>query len=491
LGYGIACVVVPFAGGKGPKMVPSPTQRELVPSEVRKIYDLGGRDKANKLLRFEPKHALTHGISPLAVDTASLVNSPAGPFKSVVWMDGARDSTAVEYAGQHRTAALELVLKATLEEYEKVCKRLVNEQHSQTLINKKEDLLAILREKGCWLVAYYNKGETLFSVLKLETDTTTTESLHQDKECSQAILLKLSTNNDHKAHPDTPQHHFKRVIKSLMNASDRKDYETTYQFACSLGANNQLDVKTLLLKYQDIIELFLCLYQYDIFTAAAFEPRQLLECKKVVYGVSLSCFSITGDINQIVFKILKPFLVGGYDQITYLSSALDLPLAPNEALNSINSDQMAARIHQQMEQAKADGTLNFSQRIATMLFIFANKNYRTHLAEVIHYFGQPSNLWNTHFEEYKKAMLRDIKAQIPIEKQQTDPKYSLQEIEILNHLPEKLHAILNHQVMTDALFVPNVEGMVPLLCPAYMQKLMSILLKMEKPISLVSVSDIV
>jgi hypothetical protein len=173
LGFGIACVVLPFAGGKGPRIVPSPTQRELVPSEVRKIYDLGGRDKANKLLRFEPKHALTHGISPLAIDTASLVNDPAGPFKPVVWMDGARDSTAVEYAGQHRTAALELVLKATLEEYEKVCKRLVNDQNNQTLINKKEDLLAILREKGCWLVAYYNKGESLFSVLKLETDTTT------------------------------------------------------------------------------------------------------------------------------------------------------------------------------------------------------------------------------------------------------------------------------------------------------------------------------
>lgn len=158
----MSCVVLPFAGGLGPKTVSPPVQRELIQSEVRKIFDLGGREKANNLLRLDSKHALIHGISKNSIDLTSLVKDPAGPFKPVIWKDGAKQTEAVEYAGQHRTAALQLVLKATLEEYVKVCKKLVNDQGNQTLITKKSDLLAILRDKGCWLIAYYDKGEFSF-----------------------------------------------------------------------------------------------------------------------------------------------------------------------------------------------------------------------------------------------------------------------------------------------------------------------------------------
>jgi hypothetical protein len=106
-----------------------------------------------------------------------------------------------------------------------------------------------------------------------------------DKKHGQSIILKLSTNNDHKSHPDTPQHHLKKVITSLLATSDDGDYKTTYEFATTLGANNQLDVKTMLLKYSDLIELLTDLYQFETFKQEDFHPKQLLECKKTIWGV--------------------------------------------------------------------------------------------------------------------------------------------------------------------------------------------------------------
>jgi hypothetical protein len=98
-------------------------------------------------------------------------------------------------------------------------------------------------------------------------------------------VFKLTTNNDHKDHPDSPQHHFKRVIASLMSTSDEEDYKATMEFAITLGANKQSDVKTLL-KYKDVIDLFTQLYQFNVFKQHDFKPKQLLKCKKTIWGVS-------------------------------------------------------------------------------------------------------------------------------------------------------------------------------------------------------------
>ena len=140
-------------------MVPAPLQRALVPSEVRKIWELGGRDEAKHLLRFEVKHALIHGISGSIVHKASLTKDTAGPFKHVKWLTGAKNSEGVEYAGQHRTAALKMVLKASIKELDKITKELVNDKENQDLVEKQMNLIKVLRERGCWLVAYYDLGE--------------------------------------------------------------------------------------------------------------------------------------------------------------------------------------------------------------------------------------------------------------------------------------------------------------------------------------------
>jgi hypothetical protein len=165
LGYGIACVVLPHSGGMGPEILPGPMQRDLVLSEVRNLWVLGGRDEAKKLLRFDPKHALIHGVSGKLLDQSSLNKDRAGPFKAVAWMREAPQSKAYVYAGQHRTAALEMALKPTLQELEEVQKKLINDQDNQDLIDKQRSLIKILKEKGTWLVEYYDTGGSIYIMM--------------------------------------------------------------------------------------------------------------------------------------------------------------------------------------------------------------------------------------------------------------------------------------------------------------------------------------
>jgi hypothetical protein len=111
------------------------------------------------------------------------------------------------------------------------------------------------------------------------------DSLLTDDENGQATLLKLSTNNNLKAQPDTPQHHFLRIISSFIACkSNPKDYEATYEFALSL---DNPDVKTILLKYQDLVDIYCQLYALEPFIARPIAPKTLVESKKVTWGVSI------------------------------------------------------------------------------------------------------------------------------------------------------------------------------------------------------------
>ena len=123
-------------------------------------------------------------------------------------------------------------------------------------------------------------------MLNIDIDCWKSDTLDCDQEHGQAIMLKLSTNNDIKSHPDTPQHHFKRVINSLIGSKGNQDYRTTYAFATTLAANNQVDVKILLLKYKDLVDFFCDIYQFDMFREQAYHPKQLVAIKKTVWGVS-------------------------------------------------------------------------------------------------------------------------------------------------------------------------------------------------------------
>jgi hypothetical protein len=158
LGYGITCVVLDKQGGGGPHMVPGPMQRQLVQADVKKLWELGGRNSADKLLRFEPQHALIFGISGKTVNKETLTVHSRGPFTAATWLPGASTSTGYIYGGQHRIAALALSLKETLDEFHKISQELHHSQNNQDLITKQTELKKILKTKGTWLVAFYDTG---------------------------------------------------------------------------------------------------------------------------------------------------------------------------------------------------------------------------------------------------------------------------------------------------------------------------------------------
>jgi hypothetical protein len=182
---------------------------------------------------------------------------------------------------------------------------------------------------------------------------------------------------------------------------------------------------------------------------------------------------------------LAPFCIGGYEQIVYLSSALDLPLLPEENLNSISPGTMAYRIAKQLKAARAGNTLGFSEKVATLLFAFSAKNYSAFLEIYLPYCGQGSEIWSNAYETYQKGMIRDIKAQLAIELKK--PIYSPEELAILDHLLAKLHAVLNCGALTGPPFIPLLDGKMPLFCPLYMEDLMDLLLTMKKPLTVVSI----
>lgn len=174
---------------------------------------------------------------------------------------------------------------------------------------------------------------------------------------------------------------------------------------------------------------------------------------------------------------MQPFLLGGHEQIIYLCSALDLPVTPEESLSDIDQTELGHRMHQQLEQARKDGTLGFSDKVAHLLLTYASARYNNFLADHLSYLGQSSTVWTTAFGEYSHALIKGIKLRL----QQNEGQFRGQDLEILKHLPEKLHALLKGGV-----FVPNIVGQVPLLCPEYMKGMMDMLMVIEKHLSLVS-----
>lgn len=186
----------------------------------------------------------------------------------------------------------------------------------------------------------------------------------------------------------------------------------------------------------------------------------------------------------MIEQILGPFFTAGYEQIVYMSSALDLPLSPEENLITMAPGVMAIRISGQLKEARAANTLGFSEQVAKLVLTFSAKNFQTFLQDQLAYCGQGSDLWAQSYEDYQKAMIRDIKGQVAIELKKTT--YSSEELKILEHLVHKLIALLDNQVMTGAPLVPLLDGKMPLTCPTYMMDMMSLWTSLEKPVSLVS-----
>lgn len=161
LGWAIMSVVLDHAGKDGPIIEDGPMQRDLDKATVKMLYDMGGKDEAKTLLRHEPQHALVFGATRDIVDITSLCKNLDGPFRHVVWKNGATAHQIIRYAGQHRTAALQMVWKGAIDELKRIEKRLIKgaEKSEEKLKEQKAEIVARLHAEATWLVAFYDEGD--------------------------------------------------------------------------------------------------------------------------------------------------------------------------------------------------------------------------------------------------------------------------------------------------------------------------------------------
>ncbi|KAJ7670116.1 hypothetical protein DFH06DRAFT_1180034 [Mycena polygramma] len=227
------------------------------------------------------------------------------------------------------------------------------------------------------------------------------------------------------------QIHFTKVLKNIRAATTQAEKKT----ARALGEG---DVKTLLTKHQDIIDIFAKLHEFEPFTKTSLTPKQLVESKKTTWG------------------ILEPFITGGYQQIIYLASSLRSPPVEGEL--------------------QADG---FSLKIASILVERCDAAFYRFLGAKMPFFGQiNSPEWTESFAAYCKKLLEPWEAN----------NYGLtdQETKILQILPSKLEALLIHPAKNGNPFIPHLQGLAPVFCPGFLLGLYKEIEALSPVLSLIS-----
>ncbi|KIL56725.1 hypothetical protein M378DRAFT_16822 [Amanita muscaria Koide BX008] len=431
LGRAMVCVVLPNLGGSGPTMKGLPLQRPVDQVNVRRLADMGGAN-AIGLHRTESANELAVGINPDFLDLASLTKAQAGPFPDVAFAEDVTDRHCTLFAGQHRIEAVKLILGETLKELEKVQKKVLTRPVDSSL-EAQGRLVGKLKEHGRWLVAFYN-----------------IETLDADKDNRQSIILKLSTNNSLHAKPDTPQHHFKRVMCCLSEA-EGVDYEATFSYATTLDAHHGMDVKTLLTKHINTCLFFFSIFKFHAFRDRDFHPKDWVGANKTIYG------------------FLSPFLLAGKDQLLYLGSCFDnTATITNLELNDILNDPAKSPY--------------LSHKVVNALIELADECYLEHLRPLMDYFGQESPAWSVAFNLYHQ----ELKQQIPLLISMDDPDVTEQDQDVLQQLLSKVEKIYGEGLLTGTFSVPKLDGKVPLLCPGFIEDMRNMFIKIEPALQLIA-----
>lgn len=178
---------------------------------------------------------------------------------------------------------------------------------------------------------------------------------------------------------------------------------------------------------------------------------------------------------------MAPFFNGGYTAITFLASNLNLPVIDIATLSNLEHGNLACQINADIASAKTDNTWSFSIRIADLILMYSEQNYKKYFTKACGYFGQGSATWKKQFIEYQSQFLKDMEDAIV----KTD-QYSQEELMICSKLMLKLTAFIKHGAFNGSSGVPILDGMVPLFCPSFMNDLLAMGTCLETPLMLVS-----
>ncbi|KAJ7660235.1 hypothetical protein DFH06DRAFT_1194068 [Mycena polygramma] len=246
--------------------------------------------------------------------------------------------------------------------------------------------------------------------------------------------------------------------QTFTNALQSIKAAPTQEKAMSSLGEEDGDVKTLLYKHQDIINIFAKLHELEPFARNSLSPKQLVDSKRTIWG------------------ILKPFVTGGYQQIIYLASSLPSPLVEDEDLEALPEGELALRVQKLLKSAKKEA---FSPKIASILVEGFDAAFHEVLGSQMPFFGQVnSSQWTESFGVYCEKLLEPW--------EDNDYGLSDQETEILQLLPSKLEALLIHRAMDGYPFIPHMHGLVPLFCPEFLLGLYEEIQAITPVLSLIS-----
>lgn len=261
-------------------------QREKDKKALNQLRSVAG-EFAKGFDRFDPQHALTHVINPALIDLSSLTKDPTTGFKRVKWNpENDETATTTQYAGFHRVTVFKEFFEETTHKYEAACRNLAKYPSNVKYVEEKAQYLEILLREGTWLIAFCD-GQFILLASLLQQLTPLKERFLSDEKKAQTVRIQLARINIVSSHPDGALHRFDNIARTLSACRDAEDRNT---LLAHVQSEMPGDVQNLLRNHMDAIDLFVNLHIIPAFAKHGLRPKQLLDAKKIMWGVSIPSF---------------------------------------------------------------------------------------------------------------------------------------------------------------------------------------------------------
>ncbi|KAJ6447420.1 hypothetical protein C8R45DRAFT_948539 [Mycena sanguinolenta] len=425
LGYALLSIGLDKAGPDCPTLIPGPLQRTKNAAQVKKLA-VGGWDGLDNTA---PKHMIAITIDPAFVEMSSLSADPSADLKPLVFTAAACHGEMCLQAGTHRVGAARSCFEMVIGIHERLTRAEVKAAENGLKPDDAETLKLAqvkLRTEVVWGVAVY------------------TQKVDINPEKYYALMLYLNTNNNLPSLPDRDVDKFNTVCQALgYTGSDSAIHVKRWAADQSDSA-----VQRLVNRFPDVIEWFAELHKMAAFRMLSIKPADLLETKKVGWGLYVRY--IEGLINVIHF----------------IASPLDFPRKDDNSIDILGLNSWLTNY------IIANPEFEYSQRIVDIVVDGSRGLFVTHLQEQMAFFGiRPSScctIWKTAFKTYAKAILQQVEGWVAADLLINGGEpLTKKDQQIMSLVKGKLLLIFKFSLITDGYpLLPSFAGAgFPLLCP--------------------------
>ncbi|KAJ7872603.1 hypothetical protein B0H14DRAFT_3438735 [Mycena olivaceomarginata] len=414
LGYAKLSIGLARPSLKHPELKLGPLQRDPNHGQVNRLAVIGWDQLYNESITY----AIGVSINPDIINCNTLTLLANGPFQHIGFKEGAEKDMVLLQAGQHQIFLDTILLYEQLTEL----------KLSGLEPNQKKELADAenkLLTEVVWLAAVYDRA------------------LEKNKEEYYSFLLQVSMNSE------------------LGSATTMR---TTLTACCALlltirlwaASQQDTDVRRLVNRYPDVIDLFADIHKMREFCAESVSPKALLEIKRVGWG------------------IYEPCIRGIHLLVHWLGSLHKIPLkegeVPSQVVNKIQKRLRAFFLR--------EPNFAFSQRIVDILVDGFDSSFDTYLEAHMAYFAAgnckvegSSVIWKIAFAAYSELILKAVN-HWPLQEQAANSTGALlpEDQAIMALVKGKLDLIFQFQEAVSGFpMVPRVlTGTFPLMCPKFL-----------------------